>query len=57
LAETPNGSRQQYGCEVLGLTAEVLDEVLQELPERIRPDSDTVLKHMPECEPAQEAQV
>lgn len=57
LAETPNGSRQQYGCEVLGLSAEVLDEVLQELPERVRPDADTVLKLMPKCEPAQEAQV
>lgn len=49
LAENPSGSRQQYACEVSVLTAEIADEVLQELPEMVRPDPDTLLGYLPEC--------
>lgn len=47
--QNPEGTRQQYACEVSALTAEVIDEVLQDLPESIRPEPATVLRYMPEC--------
>ncbi|WP_297776423.1 hypothetical protein [uncultured Roseovarius sp.] len=50
LEENPEGTRKQYACEVASLTAEVVDEVLQELPELMRPTPETVLGYMPECE-------
>ncbi|MGK8234331.1 conserved exported hypothetical protein [Roseovarius sp. EC-HK134] len=50
LEENPEGTRQAYACEVAALTAEVIDEVLQDLPEIARPAPETVLDYMPECE-------
>jgi hypothetical protein len=41
LAENPDGTRERYACELAAITAEVMDEVLQELPARVRPDPDT----------------
>lgn len=49
LKQNPQGSRQQYVCEVSLITAEIADEVLQELPEMVRPDTDTLLGYLPEC--------
>ncbi|MDU8913996.1 hypothetical protein [Aestuariicoccus sp. MJ-SS9] len=46
LSENPDGSRQKYACEVASLSAEVVDEVLQGLPEWMRPEPE---KYMPEC--------
>lgn len=48
--DNPDGTASEYGCEVATLSAEVVDEVLQELPERVRPSRDTVLSLLPECE-------
>ena len=42
LAENPNGTRTQYACEVAQLSAEVVDEVLHDLPEAIRRSSAQV---------------
>ncbi len=50
LQQNPEGTRQQYACKVSALTAEVMDEVLQDLPEFVRPESETVLGFMPDCE-------
>jgi len=50
LGQNPEGTRQQYVCEVASLTAELVDEVLQDLPEFARPEAETVLGYMPECE-------
>jgi hypothetical protein len=50
LTENPNGTRKQYACEVAALTAEVVDDVLQDLHESVRPDPETVLSYMPKCE-------
>lgn len=47
--ENPEGTYGNYGCEVAAVSAEVLDEVLQELPESVRPSRDTVLSRLPEC--------
>lgn len=51
--ENPDGTMQQYSCEVATYSAEVVDEVLQELPETVRPSRATVLNWMPECEAVQ----
>ena len=48
--ENPERDRGDYACEVADASASVIDEVLQSLPERVRPSSDLVLSKMPECE-------
>ena len=48
--DNPDGTYGEYGCEVATISAEVMDEVLQELPERVRPRHDRVLGLLPECE-------
>ena len=48
--KTPDGTFGQYGCEASVLSAEVMDEVLQELPEAVRPRKETVLKMLPKCD-------
>ena len=50
LEDNPEGTRQEYGCEVVEMTAQVLEEVLQELPEYVRPEPETVFKLIPKCE-------
>ena len=49
LEDNPDGSRQEYLCEVTVLSSEVLDEVLMGLPELIRPSKSAVTDMMPEC--------
>ena len=49
LEENPQGSRADYACEVAQLSAEVIDEVLLELPELMRPQPDAILAWMPTC--------
>jgi hypothetical protein len=49
LEGNPDGSRQEYLCEVTALSSEVLDEVLMGLPELIRPSKSAVTDMMPEC--------
>ena len=49
LEDNPDGDRTQYACEVAIITAEVLDEVLQELPENIQP-SPNFLERYITCE-------
>jgi len=51
LEDNPDGTRREYGCEVVDMTAEVLEEVLQELPEYARPEPETVFKLIPKGEP------
>lgn len=51
--ENPGKTSGDYSCEVATLSAEVVDEVLevlQELPERVRPRSEVVLGRLPQCE-------
>ena len=47
--DNPDGSFSDYACEVGTISAEVIDEVLQELPETVRPGRDLVLSQLPEC--------
>lgn len=48
-ADHPNGTFEEYSCEVTTLSAEVIDEVLQELPEAVRPSKDLVISALPDC--------
>lgn len=47
--DNPTGDLADYGCDVGTVSAQVIDEVLQELPETIRPSSDLVLSQVPKC--------
>ena len=49
--ENPDGDAKDYGCEVSSVSAEVIDDVLQELPGQVRPSRDWLLSQMPDCEP------
>lgn len=50
--DNPDGTFADYSCEVATLSAEVVDEVLQDLPDGLRPSRDMVLNQLPECAPA-----
>ena len=49
--DNPEGTFADYSCEVAMLSAEVVDEVLQDLPDGFRPSRDMVLNQLPECAP------
>jgi hypothetical protein len=50
LTSNPDGSRQEYLCEVAYMSSEVIDEILLELPETIRPSTTAVSHMLPKCE-------
>ena len=50
LINNPDGSRQEYLCEVASMSSEVIDEILLELPEMIRPSKAAMSDMMPKCE-------
>lgn len=50
LKENPEGDRMAYACESAELTAEVLDEVLQSLPEKLRPGEEALGDLLPACD-------
>lgn len=47
--DNPDGTFADYSCEVATLSAEVVDEVLQDLPDGFRPSRDMVLNQLPDC--------
>ena len=47
--QNPDGNRQDYACEVAALTAEVLDELLQEFPDNLRPSEERLTGQLPKC--------
>ena len=55
--ENPDGTRQESGCQVVDMTALVIEEVLQELPEAVRPQPETVFKLIPKCERGPKVQI
>ncbi len=54
--DNPEEGFGNYACETGGANAGLVDEVLQELPESIRPRPDIVRAWMPECDVPLEAQ-
>lgn len=49
LALYPDGTPEDYACDMAELTADVLDEVVQELPERVRPSERRLRNFVPDC--------
>ena len=47
--ENPEGSFAEYSCEVAEVSAALVDDVLQDLPEVMRPSRDVVMAKVPEC--------
>lgn len=48
--DNPDGDLEDYGCEISALSAEVVDEVIQDLPASVRPSPDWLLARLPGCE-------
>jgi len=48
--DNPDGDLEDYGCEISTLSAEVVDEVIQDLPASVRPSPDWLLARLPGCE-------
>ena len=46
LQDNPDGDRTKYACEVAIITAEVLNEVLQELPENLQPNPNSLERYI-----------
>ena len=51
--QNQNRSRQDYTCEVAALTAEVLDELLQEIPHNLMLSGERLAGQMPKCHAAE----
>lgn len=49
LRENPTKDAGDYGCEVTSSSAEVVDEVLSDLPKNFRPSKGKIMGKMPEC--------
>ncbi|MEO9823007.1 MAG: hypothetical protein ABJF50_01150 [Paracoccaceae bacterium] len=47
--ENPELGRSEYACEVSQVSAEVIDDMLQGLPEHVRPSREFVLAKLPDC--------
>lgn len=47
--DNPDSDIADYGCEMSVISAELVDEVLQELPSQARPPRDLILSQLPEC--------
>jgi hypothetical protein len=45
----PDGTAEDYACDMAALTGEVIDEVLQELPVATRPSERLVRGFLPKC--------
>jgi uncharacterized membrane protein YebE (DUF533 family) len=49
-AQNPDLGRADYACEMSRISADVVDEMLQDLPEDVRPDRDFLLSRLPTCD-------
>ncbi len=48
--QNPDRTFGDYSCEIASMSAEVIDEVLHELPDLIRPSNGWVIGFLPTCE-------
>ena len=48
--DNPDGDFADYSCQSARLSAEVIDDVLAELPDTLRPSRDFILAQLPACE-------
>lgn len=49
LAENPDGTRKEYLCEMAELSSEFVDDVLSDLPEKVRPSENMLTEFVPDC--------
>ena len=54
--DNPEGDIEAYGCELSAVSAEVIDDVLQDLPETVRPSRGWLLARVPGCGQLQQGQ-
>lgn len=47
--DNPTGDWEAYSCQVAQMSGEVVEEVLSELPEAVRPARNTLLGKLPAC--------
>ena len=47
--QNPKGTRKEYACEVANFSAEVFDDALQGLPDKIRPSKELITQRLPNC--------
>lgn len=48
-AQNPGLGRTDYACEVSRVSADVIDDMLQGLPEDVRPSREFLLSKLPDC--------
>jgi len=47
--QNPNGNRKDYACEITVLSAEVLDDALREILDRLGPSEERLTHHITKC--------
>lgn len=47
----PELGRADYACEVSQVSAEVIEDMLQDLPEQVRPSREFMISQLPRCLP------
>ncbi len=50
LLDNPDGTRSDYLCEIADITSEILDEVINDLPQSIKPNKKLIKTIAPECQ-------
>ena len=46
----PDGTRSDYLCEIADITSEILDEVINDLPQSIKPNKKLIESIAPKCQ-------
>jgi hypothetical protein len=49
LIDNPNGKRSDYLCEIAEITSEIIDEVIDDLPQSIKSGENLLKAITPEC--------
>ena len=50
LLNNPGGTRSDYLCEIADITSEILDEVINDLPQSIKPNKKLTETFAPKCQ-------
>ena len=50
LLNNPGGTRSDYLCDIADITSEILDEVINDLPQSIKPNKKLIETIAPKCE-------
>ena len=50
LLNNPGGTRSDYLCDIADFTSEILDEVINDLPQSIKPNKNLIETIAPECQ-------